>query len=180
MIFNNLFTPYTYAFGFFVCFAFITIVVTFKIDNDSQTYCDNAVHEFVDQTRATGYISPQAYLEMCEKMNNTGNLYDIKLVHQSTKLTPYVDAAGNEKKGEFAEIYDAYYKEEILSVLFPTNTSFYGSYPLKNGDYIKVSYSLKEPTLASKIIGLISTHSIKTIYGSYGGYVGSTEEKGAF
>ena len=179
-MFNQLITPITYVFGLFISVFFITIIFTVKLDNDSQTYCDNAVHEFVDQSRATGYISPQAYLEMVNTMNNTGNLYDIEMVHRSTKMTPYVDAAGNEKKGAFVEIYDAYYKEEIVGELFPMNTSSYGAYPLKNGDYIKVSYSLKEPTLAAKMISMISTHSLKTIYGSYGGYVGSTEENGAF
>lgn len=179
-MFSNLITPYTYAFGFFFGFIFLTMVVTFKMDNDSQTYCDNAIHEFVDQSRATGYISPQAYLKMVNKMNNTGNLYDIEIVHQSTKVAPYVDVSGNEKQGEYAEIYDAYYKEEILEELFPISTSSYGTYPLKNGDYIKVTYSLKEPTLAAKMISMISTHSLKTIHGSYGGYVGSTEENGLF
>ncbi|MEE1255636.1 MAG: hypothetical protein UHN47_03875 [Lachnospiraceae bacterium] len=179
-MFSQLITPFTYAFGTIISVIFITMILTVKMDNDSQTYCDNAIHEFVDQSRATGYISPQAYLDMVNKMNNTGNLYDISIVHRSTKMTPYVDATGNEKKGEFVEVYDAYYKEEIVGELFPLNTSSYGTYPLKNGDYIKVSYALKEPTLAAKMMGMISTHTIKTIYGSYGGYVGSTEENGAF
>ena len=171
-MFEHIITPIVYLCGAGITFLLV-INIMFKTDSDVQVYCDSAIHEFVDESRASGYISAENYLDMVNKMNNTLNLYDIKIVHKSKKMVPN-DAGG------YMDSYTAYYNNEILSVLFPDSTDEYVNYPLKNGDYLQVSYQLKEPTITAKLMLMIQTHSVKSIHGSYGAYVGSTEENGNF
>ena len=174
---KELITPISYAFASVVVLVVIGIFLL-KLDTNTQTYCDDALVEFVDNARTSGYISASSYLEFVNSLNNTNNLYSIKIMHKSETLVPYMDASGNVVNGKLGDAYNAYYEDEILAVLFPENSNGYGTYALKKGDYLKVTYSLKEPTMGARFIGYITKHAPKTVQGSYGGYVGSTEENG--
>mgnify|MGYP003295287183 CR=1 FL=1 len=175
-MFDEMMTPITYVFGIFLMFVVVVGIYAGKMDNNSQTYCNDAIEEFVDNARASGYISAEAYLEMMRKINDSGNLYEVQIAHRSKTSMPYIDEYGNQIDGKFVDSYNAYYKDEILGYIFPSGGGDYNDYSLKNGDYIKVSFYLKDATLGSKLLRFITTKSIKTISGSYGGYVGSTEE----
>lgn len=177
-MFDELITPFTFAFGIVLAFVITLCAFTVKLDMDAQSYCDDAVHEFVDTSRASGYISAEAYIDMMTKIGNTGNLYDIEIMHRSKATVPYVKEDGTEVAGKYGDSYNAYYKDEILSYIFPDGNADYGNYPLKNGDYLKVTFQLREPTLGAKIMRMFSGKTYKTIKGSYGGYVGSLEENG--
>lgn len=177
-MFDELMTPITYLVGIVVLFLAVVGIYSAKMDSNAQTYCNDVIEEFVDRSRASGYISAESYLEMMRKINSTGNLYEVEITHQSKTSVPYIDASGNEVQGRYAESYNAYYRNEILGVLFPDGNAGYGNYPLKKGDYLKVNFSLKEPTLGGRMLWFVTRKDIKTISGSYGGYVGSTEENG--
>ncbi len=158
---------------------FIIQIFFTKMDQNVQSYTADAIEKFVDDSCTSGYISPQAYLEMTRRINNTGNLYKLSVVHEAKVVSPYVDANGDEKEGQFVVTNATYNKEEILDEMFPMNETDYYNYPLGNGDYLKVTLSLKEPTMAGKLFARISkSHEPKTIVYSYGGYVGNTEENG--
>lgn len=173
-MFDHLVTPFVYAFGMFFTFYAIASIFLTKLDTDAQNYCDDAVHEFVDTARSSGYISPQSYVNMVRKMHNTGNLYDITICHESAVTYPTADENNNTQKGSYADSNNAHYQNEILAVLFPESEPD-GIYVLKNGDSLKVSYSVKKPTVSSELINKFTTHALtKTIQGSYEGYVGST------
>lgn len=171
-------TPFTYAIGVVLVFVIAICSFAVKTDLNSQSYCDDAVHEFVDTSRSVGYISANAYMKMMDKITSTGNLYEVEIMHQSAQMVPSTQADGTEIPGKFGYSYSAYYDTEILRVVFPEGGDSYGTYAMKNGDYLKVNFRLKQPTLGSNLIGLFSKKGLKTIYGSYGGYVGSTEENG--
>lgn len=153
-----------------ILFMFIVPMMFYfaKVDYDVQTVCDDAVHEFVDKSRTSGYVSANNYNQMIHKMSATGNLYEVHIIHESKICYP----GGS----SYDSNYYTYTTDEILSDIFDETGA--GTHIMKNGDYIKVQYTLKEPTIASKLFGAFSTHTRKSIKGSYGGYVGAALEMG--
>lgn len=171
-------TPITYVVCIIAVVFFAVAGLCIKMDSNAQTYCNDAIVEFVDKSRASGYISAEAYIEMMTRINDTNNLYNVSIMHQSKTLVPFTDENGN-ALGGVTSAYNAYYKDDILDYIFSDDgMDGYHNYALKNGDYLKVSFELSEPTFATKLVTMFSTHTPKTIYGAYGGYVGSTEEYG--
>ena len=170
--------PIVYSIGIFLITLFIVQVFYVKLDQNVQAYVDNAINEFVDDTCASGYISPENYLQMTRKVNNTGNMYELTLIHEAKVVMPYVAEDGTEQIGSYVLSSMTYNKQEILDEMFPINDPFYYNYPLNSGDHIKVTLSLKEPTPAGRIFSFLSGREVKTIAYSYSGYVGSKEENG--
>lgn len=168
-MFENILKPFSYAIGIFVMFAIPICLYAIKTDYNSQSVCDDAVQQFVDRSRAAGYISANNYNDMISTITATGNLYNINIYHQSKICYP-----GESQSFDYN--YMTYTTEEILDQLFDESGA--GQYNMKNGDYLKVTYSLKDPTLGARIYSLWTTHSYKSIRGSYGGYVGSAGEMG--
>ena len=170
--------PFVFLAGLFMMTMFICQIFFAKLDQNVQSYCSDAITNFVDDACASGYISPSSYLEMTRRINNTGNMYNLNLIHEARVLAPYVDKSGKEVKGSYVVSNSTYNKEEILEEMFPSSNKKYYNYPLNNGDHIQVTLSLKEPTMAGRIFALLSGNEIKTIGYSYGGYVGSMEDNG--
>ncbi len=169
--------PISYMFGiFFIAFATV-MIFSAKIDQNVQSYVSDAVNEFVDDCCTSGYIAPQKYMRMMSKIGSTGNLYDVDLYYQSRIAMPLVEESGDVVEGAYVDSYQLYNKEEVLSEMFPNSTA-YVNYPMKNGDYIKVSVSLKEPTYAGKLLMFVTKTETKTIAYSYGSYVGNNEDNG--
>ena len=169
-MFENILKPFSYAIGIFIMFVIPICLYAIKTDYNSQTVCDDAVQEFVDMSRAAGYISSNNYSDMVATLNATGNLYTINIYHQAKICYP-------DEKGSFVYNYMTYTTDEVLDQIYDESGG--GQYNMKNGDYLKVTYSLKDPTLGAKIYSLWTTHSYKSIRGSYGGYVGSAGEMGS-
>ncbi len=170
--------PFVYVAALFTITVFIVQSFYIKLDQNVQSYVDDAITDFVDDSCASGYISPSNYLEMTRRIGNTGNLYNLNLIHESKATMPYVDNDGNEVAGAYVASNNTFNKQEILDEMFPQGTTEYYNYALRNGDYIKVTLSLKEPTPAGKIFAFLSGQEVKTISFSYGSYVGSVEENG--
>lgn len=175
---QEILTPINYVVGIFLVLFLGISTLCLKMDTNAQSICNDAVVEFVDKARAAGYISAESYTEMMQRINSTNNLYDVTIQHESKTPVPQTDESGN-ASGKVVNGYDAYYQDEILGYIFAGDGSDgFQNYPLKNGDYLQVTYELKEPTFATRLVTSFTTHTPKTIYGSYGGYVGSTEEDG--
>lgn len=170
--------PFIYSVGLLVITVFTIQVLYIKLDQNVQSYVDDAVTKFVNDACASGYISPENYLKMARKINNTGNLYNLSIIHEAKVVMPYVKEDGSEVKGSFVISNSTYNKEEILGEMFPTNTTDYYNYRLNNGDYVKVTLNLKEPTPAGRLFSFFSKTELKTIAFSYGAYVGNQEENG--
>lgn len=167
--------PIGYVMGIlFISFVLLSIFAG-KMDQNVQTYCNDAVEEFVDDACAAGYIAPGEYLQMAERLGNTGNMYNITLVHQSKTMMPYVKSDGTIVQGSYVQSYNLYRGDEILTYIFPAGED-YRNYPLKNGDYLQVTISLKEPTLAARLARVFTKTDLKTISYSYGAYVGNMED----
>jgi len=170
--------PVVYIVGIFLTLVVVFNIYIAKMDTNVQTYCNDVIEEFVDEVRVSGYISAESYLEMTRKLNSTGNLYDISIIHQSRFCVPKTNPDGTEivvdgeGKTEYTDSFYTYNKEDILQILFPEGNE-YGRYDMKHGDFIKVSLSLKEPTMGAKLYSKWTGKALKTISGTYSGYIGN-------
>ncbi len=177
-MFQEFLTPVNYVVGIFLVALLGMSSLCLKMDANAQSYCNDAVVEFVDKARASGYISAESYTEMMQRIHATNNLYNVSIRHESKTSVPQTNDAGR-TTGKVVNAYNAYYQDEILDYIFAGDGSAgFHNYPLKNGDYIQVTFELQEPTFATRLVTFFSAHAPKTISGSYGGYVGSTEEYG--
>lgn len=170
--------PIVYTIGIFAMTIAIIQMFFIKLDQTSDAYINDAITDFVQDSCASGYISPENYLKMTRRINNTGNLYQLNLIHEAKVVMPLVKEDGTEELGSYVRSNNTYNKDEILGEMFPADTTEYYNYPLNNGDYIKVTLSLKEPTPAGKLFSFFSKHEINTIAFSFGAYVGNYEENG--
>lgn len=172
---EEIFSALGFTIGMGLAVVIIVGALSFRMDNTSQVYCEDAVHEFVDSARQSGYVSPNKYMQMVETMNNTGNIYEVSIYIESYNAIPQTDKDDNTIQNKYESSYKAYHTDEILDYMFP-DTGENQNWYLKNGDFIQVSYEIKNNTIASQLIGFLTTHhNLKTIFGNYSGYVGSTE-----
>lgn len=170
--------PFVVGFGIFFATYFTILLFFTKMDQNTQAYCEDAINEFVANSCSAGYISPSAYLEMTKRVNNTGNMYEVTITHDAKVVMPEVNEDGDEVEGSYVVSVMTFNNEEILEEMFPYGSSTYYNYPLNNGDEIKVSLSLKSPTLAGRLFSYISKNEVKTIRYNKSGYVGNNEDNG--
>lgn len=144
------------------------LIITLKQDDVSQGMADKAVETFVDNAKATGKISPNEYLALCNDIDKTGLQCQIEL-NVSKKFTR-PEGTGYET---YSELYN---KDEIVKEMFPpSGENKY--YPLKQGDYIEVRVRNTAPSLGVKIANMLYFHDIiPVVYSDYGGYVGNVPQ----
>lgn len=138
------------------------LLFSLKQDVTVQSYVDDAVHEFIDVSRAQGEITEAAYDRLIARLDATGNVYDIELLHYAAKQYP--DGNGNYKTG-----YDAETTQAIV------NDIYSDGYEMQTGDYIRCTIENISPTLSRRLMSLSfrSTTAGGQIYTTYGGYVGN-------
>lgn len=158
--------------AFFGCIAMFLVPVMLiaqKQDTVSQSYIDNAVVEFVDNARAAGKITPEAYEKMCNKIDTAHLICEVRIVHSAAYTVP----KGSGPLYETETYRFDYNKDEILNVMYPPVGDNI-DYQMKNGDYLKVEVQNTTPTLGSRMFRLFQNKSADTtLFASYGGYVGN-------
>ena len=153
-------------FGTLFLFFVPLTIIALKQDNASQSYIDNAVVEFVDNARASGRITPNAYEKMCAKIFAAHPHCKIELYHGAKYARP--DGAGS-----YVDENEYFTTDEILTAMG------YGSsdtldYELKEGDYLKVVVNNESPTLGGALVrSLVIGYDASNLFVSYGGYVGN-------
>lgn len=158
-------------FGVLLLFFLPILCISLKKDNTSQAYIDNAVVEFVDNARATGQITDEAYEKMCSKIDAIQPFCDVQISHSSK----YAVGDGN---GGYEVCYFDYQKQDILDTIY-TSSGENETYYLKNGDFLQVTVVNTQPTLATKLYRLILPRynpNNVTLYTCYSGYVGNNPE----
>lgn len=155
---------WAFLFGIFIIFIGGITLYAQKQDVVVQNYVDAATVEFVDVSRAIGYVSKSNYQAYIAKLDATGNVYDIEITHYSLKSAPSSDDTG------YTAYYESTTKSEIVEEL---NAD--GKYSMKTGDFLRISAKNISPTLGRRLLGLLvgSTTQGGQINSSYGGYVGN-------
>jgi len=142
--------------------------IAVKQDNISQTVIDNAIVCFVDNARSTGKITESGYEEMCRKIDATGVICEVDIVHSAKFYYPTKDDAGN------YNAYNSYYEDfatgDILGTLYDSNKE----YKMKNGDLLTVSVRNTVPTLGARMYSMFLAQGYdNSVYATYCGYVGN-------
>ena len=153
-------------FGTMFLFFVPLTIIALKQDNAAQSYINNTVVEFVDNARASGRISPEAYEKMCSKVFAAHSHCRIELYHGAKYSIP-------NGTGEFINGSEYYKTDEILTKMgYGTNTV--RDYELKEGDYIKVIVNNESPTLGGALVSaFVVGYDTSNLFVSYGGYVGN-------
>lgn len=150
-------------------------------DDISYLVAFNSVTSFVDSVRNKGYITPKMYNDFTTELSLTGNLYDIEIEHKHKRYNPvYIDPANpNTFQDSFNVDYEAFYEKQILSVIFPANstagkTDDSRKYKLTEGDYFSVKIQNTNKTNAGRLREFLNggfSPSNLRIYIPYGGMV---------
>lgn len=158
-------------FGLALLFYAPVTILAKKQDTTAQSYIDNAVTEFVDNARTTAVITDEAYEKMAKKIYTAHAPCKIQIYHGASYVTPDPSNAGEVK------FHNEYYSEaDILPIIMDEGNP--RDYELKDGDYIKVVVYNETPTLGDRLLSfnIIAAESSKTLFTSYGGYVGNNIE----
>ncbi|NLU52570.1 MAG: hypothetical protein GXX10_06880 [Clostridiaceae bacterium] len=119
-------------------------------------------NRFVDTCRDLGYITPNIYLELTERLNSTGNMYDIKLSHISRTVDPVYVENGSSLvfTGEYEVHHVAFGESQILSVLFPEDNTLPAyhkdrRYLMSMGDLLFIEVKNRGKTMAQALRDMI-------------------------
>lgn len=149
-------------------------------DDIAYLLANQSVVNFVDSVRNKGYMTPMMYNEFVQSLEQTGNLFEIRMEHGHKLYHPvYADAANPSTfQSSYKVSYDGYYQEHILSVLFPQNElppdDPERRYRLAAGDYFSVTVSNTNRTSAAMMrdaLNLSNTGEHTSMYIPYGGMV---------
>lgn len=163
---------WAFLFAIFIIFTGSTMLYAQKQDVVVQNYVDSAVEEFVDTSRARGYVSQNNYEEFISKLDATQTVYDVQITHYSERQTPVT--RGDKK--DYESYYEAYTQEDILSTIYDsTETESTARYDMKTGDFIRVEVKNTTPTIGRQLLGMFTGNGSEAgqIVSSYGGYVGN-------
>ena len=154
-----------------VFFVLTTTLYAQKQDVIVQDHVEDAVHEFIDTARTSGYITKNSYDTLITKLDATQNIYKIELTHYAVK-TNYVSSGSS----SFQDNYEAHNKTDILKALESQNGMSTSSprYLLNKGDYLRMEVVNVNPTLSRKLMGIfiMGTNDGGQIRAQYGGYIG--------
>ncbi len=126
---------------------FIVPVMATANQNDSitQTSVQAIVSEFVNTAAKEGKITPNNYDNFVQKLNATGNTYDIELEVQILSDNPG-------KKGEnIQEIGGSIYYSEFTDKITAKVVDEGVAYPLKSGDYVIAKVQNNNVTMGTQL-----------------------------
>lgn len=119
-------------------------------------------NRFADACRDTGYITPNMFKEFTDRINSTGNTYDIKLSHVHRTVNPVYRQEGTSLifTGRYEVNHIAVDETEIMGVLFPENSPLSvldpaRRYEMSMGDLFFVEVKNRGKTMAAALRGMI-------------------------
>lgn len=126
-------------------------------------------NEFVDMIRANGYITPVQYTTFAEKIQLSGNLYDIDIDHEKLYYVPDISTPG-----QIIASYEGFYAYEILEQTLFNNALPKADriYTFNKGDYIVITIVNTSQTPFEAFKGTIGRNGLNsTIYVKIGGMI---------
>lgn len=153
-----------YVMGVILLFVLPLLVIMLNFDNELDRYANDAVVEFVDKSRSTGYISAENWETFVHKIVSTGKNYKIYVCHESVYMYP-------EAGGGYSTHYYSYFRDEIVSGIYqPSGTV---KWNMKSGDYLRVSIEEENAGFGMKMFSSIFGTGEAKHLNTYGGYVGN-------
>ena len=153
-----------------VLLMFYTPILYFaqKQDAITQSYVSQETTKLVNAIKNNGYLTDSMYDAYLDKLDNTGNLYQVKIVHEHEIVAPIYDEAGD-FQNDVSIHYTNVYEEDILKEIYEKS----GMYTFDQEDYITVKVNNRTKTYASKLQQLLFQRDIPgdQIFFTYGGMI---------
>lgn len=130
-------------------FVFPMMSIAERNDDVSLSTVQAAVVEFVDNTRATGKLTMKNYDSLMQKINATGNTYDIDMELQLRDVNPGKKGLSVEVNKIGENLYYSKYKSQIMAELSATESN--GEIILKEGDFISVKATNTNTTISQML-----------------------------
>ncbi|MBQ7430263.1 hypothetical protein [Butyrivibrio sp.] len=121
-----------------------------NVDSMSRAAAEEAVQDFADNARSTGYITQADYEVLRAKLVATGYSYHVQMLHRSKTVVPDSDMDEG-----YRTSYKAYNFEDIVAYWEEND----GVYPMKNGDFFQILMTSSTPTKASSMLGMLYGNS---------------------
>ena len=123
-------------------FVFPLAAISEMNDSEALAMVQSYTTEFVDQIRAKGKITADDYNAYVQKLNATGNTYDVNMEVQIADVNPG-------KKTQNQQVGDTtYYSDYTYQIQQVLGT---GDYLLKEGDFVVVSVRNTNTTISQMI-----------------------------
>lgn len=139
-----------------------------KQDAITQAVIEKETTEFINTIRNNGYVTRDMYKRFIEKIDKTGNLYNIEICHAHRKTVPNYDESTN-------TVLDGYYSYNLNTYQDEIFESFDKDedYLFNQGDFISVTVTNRNKTMATRIMEAIYSRALQTeqIIFTYGGMI---------
>ena len=136
-------------------------IIQNNVDSQVEMAIEEAVEDFTDNVRSTGYITKEEYEIFKNELTTYGYTLNVEMLHRSKVVVP--------NGSSYSTAYNAYNFNDILDAL-ETN----GIYTMKNGDFFYIKLTSVDSTFGSKIFSTILGTSGTKIAIPSGGMVGNT------
>ena len=148
-------------------FLFPLFYLAQKQDVINQVYVESKTVELVNDIKKHGYITSNMYERYLDRLGDTGNLYEIEIVHSHTVVNPEYDEDSGTFLDDYYTYYENTYQDDILKEIFEGT----GTYYLRQGDYISIKVFNKTETFAGRMLRIIGVNQKTQILITYGGII---------
>lgn len=153
------------------------LLLGIKQDQTVHDIVSDSVDEFLSKTCSTGIISSSQYMQLVNKLDATGLVYDIYLIHSSELVSPTLDENGNIIVDDTLSYYEDFINDEIFQLLFPSGETGIHNYYLNQGDYITLLIKNRTASYGSKYMSMIYPLATeRNILVNQGGIIGNEYE----
>lgn len=139
-----------------------------KQDSISQLYVAQETTRLTDTIRMSGVLTLTMYKDYIKRIDKTGNLYDLQIVHAHKRVAPdYDETTATVGKKIHSYFYNTY--EDEIYLAFDEGKDYY----FTQGDYISVKVVNRNKTMAASIFSLLSRgdNNEVSILVTYGGLI---------
>lgn len=155
-----------------------TLRMAEKTDQMAADIATQAMREFVNVTRGKGYIDNRDYTEFQKKLSATGRTFEVSLEYYKKRYQPLYDDPNDfyTFKDSYEVLYDGYYTNTILDVLFPKNSSLPQDslerrFNMRAGDMINVRIESIDKDPSAMLRGIFLPNQDIPIADRYGGMI---------
>lgn len=150
-------------------FVFPMMTLADRTDDISQITVQSATVSFVDDVRETGKLTQDKYADYVQKIESTGNKFQVEMELQRIDENPAKKTANEQSTIIGESTYYSLYTSQIEKEL-DTNGTIY----LKQGDIFSTSSVNESPTFAASMKNFfykVTGNSLYTISGEHAGIV---------
>lgn len=139
-----------------------------KQDSISQLYVTQETIRLTDNIRMSGVLTQNMYKDYIERIDKTGNLYNLEILHAHKRVAPAYDEITDTVLDKVDSYFYNTYEEEIYKA-FDEGKDYY----FAQGDYISIKVVNRNKTMAGRIASSLSrgNNSEVSILVTYGGMI---------